>query len=73
MKRYMFGTEYDPECIYEHNKGEWVRYDDIKDDRALLEEAVKFIQMVSDHFADDYLQEESAKILERAKERGIIC
>lgn len=46
MKRYNFWHEYGSQTWRSavSDDGEWVLYDDIKDDRALLEEAVNLIE-----------------------------
>lgn len=68
MKRY---DPFQPEIIgrdmYESSDGEYVLYDDIKDDRALLEEAVEYIRI----FEAVCHSKEGTSILKRAKERGI--
>lgn len=72
MRRY---DPYQPEIIgrdmYECHNGDYVKYDDIKDDRALLKEAVELIQKHHDAhpiYDPTGLQEEDAKFLTRAKE-----
>ena len=47
MKRYDFNFDTQSDCmcdVYEDEMGKYVKYSDIKDDRALLEEAVKIIE-----------------------------
>ena len=59
------------------NDGEFVRYDDIKDDRAMLEEAVDFMNdVVRVIFENDScrlaLQRRAIALIARAKERVIV-
>ena len=74
MKRYEFTYDsFDDRChsMEESEAGGYVKYDDIKDDRALLEEAVSYIQELCDKLRV-YNMEKYENFLKRAKERGVI-
>lgn len=76
MKRYNFWHEYGSQTWRSavSDDGEWVLYDDIKDDRALLEEAVKELEKCDKYLnadVDNPLAPYIKVFLARAKERGI--
>ena len=66
MKRYNSYTEGTEELIIESDSGKYVLYSDIKDDRAMLEEAVYLLSRVG-----TYTDKPIHDFLNRAKERGI--
>ena len=57
--------------IKEVDNGKYVKYDDIKDDRALLEEAVMILKTVIGPESVDLDAGQVMSFLKRAKERGM--